>query len=77
MTFLKASGVRGLIGKNDLPRYVEEEPEIDEEADLNALFVSCDAEERTWFEFFLMTGDVSRRSCTRTGATSILASVPC
>jgi len=57
MTFLKASGVRGLIGKNDLPRYVEEEPEIDEEADLNALFASCDAEERTWFEFFLMTGE--------------------
>jgi integrase/recombinase XerD len=57
MTFLKASGVRGLIGKNDWPRYVEEEPEIYEEADLNALFAACDAEDRSWFEFFLMTGE--------------------
>src|SRR5437016_11988401 len=27
MTFLKAQGVRGLVGKNDWPRFVEEEPE--------------------------------------------------
>jgi len=28
MTFLKAQGIRGLAGKNDWPRFVEEEPEI-------------------------------------------------
>lgn len=28
MTFLKANGIRGLVGKNDRPRYTEEEPEI-------------------------------------------------
>jgi tetratricopeptide (TPR) repeat protein len=27
MTFLKANGIRGLAGKNDWPRYTEEEPE--------------------------------------------------
>ena len=27
MTFLKANGIRGLVGKNDWPRYTEEEPE--------------------------------------------------
>jgi hypothetical protein len=28
MTFLKAQSIRGLVGKNDWPRYTEEEPEI-------------------------------------------------
>ena len=28
MAFLKAQGVRGLVGKNDWPRFTEEEPEI-------------------------------------------------
>jgi integrase/recombinase XerD len=28
MTFLKAQGIRGLVGKNDWPRFTEEEPEI-------------------------------------------------
>jgi integrase/recombinase XerD len=56
MTFLKAQGVRGLIGKNDWPRFVEEEPEVYEREETQALFTACDAEERLWFEFFLMTG---------------------
>jgi integrase/recombinase XerD len=56
MTFLKANGIRGLVGKNDWPRYTEEEPEIYEPEDLGKLFAACDAEERLWFEFFLMTG---------------------
>ncbi len=56
MSFLKAQGVRGLVGKNDWPRFVEEEPEIYEKEELNALFAACDADERLWFEFFLMTG---------------------
>jgi len=28
MSFLKTNGIRGLVGKNDWPRYVEDEPEI-------------------------------------------------
>jgi len=28
MTFLKAHGIRGLVGKNDWPRYTEEEPAL-------------------------------------------------
>ena len=56
MTFLKANGIRGLVGKNDWPRFVEEEPEVYEKEELKKLFAACDAEERLWFEFFLMTG---------------------
>jgi integrase/recombinase XerD len=56
MTFLKAQGIRGLVGKNDWPRFVEEEPEVYEREELDKLFKACTAEERMWFEFFLMTG---------------------
>jgi len=56
MAFLKAQGIRGLAGKNDWPRYTEEEPEIYEEKELDKLFAACDAEERLWYQFFLMTG---------------------
>jgi integrase/recombinase XerD len=56
MTFLKANGIRGLVGKNDWPRYTEEEPEMYEEEELGKLFKACDSEERLWYEFFLMTG---------------------
>jgi hypothetical protein len=34
MAFLKANGIRGIVGKNDWPRYTEEEPEIYEKAEL-------------------------------------------
>jgi integrase/recombinase XerD len=56
MSFLKANGIRGLVKKNDWPRYTEEEPEMYEPAELDQLFKACDAEERLWYEFFLMTG---------------------
>jgi len=56
MSFLKAQGIRGLVGKTDWPRYTEPEPEIYENEDIEALFKACDEEERLWFEFFLMTG---------------------
>ena len=56
MTFLKAQGIRGLAGKNDWPRFTEEEPEIYEKEELDKLFEKCDAQERLWYEFFLMTG---------------------
>jgi len=56
MTFLKANGIRGLVGKNDWPRYTEEEPEMYEQDELDKLFKAGDADERLWYEFFLMTG---------------------
>lgn len=56
MTFLKANGIRGLVGKNDWPRYTEEEPEMYEQEELDKLFQACTEEERLWYEFFLMTG---------------------
>lgn len=46
MTFLKANGIRGLVGKNDWPRYTEEEPEVYEDEELDKLFAKCDPEER-------------------------------
>ena len=57
MSFLKANGIRGLVGKNDWPRFTEEEPEIYEAAELDKIFAACGAEERLWYEFFLMTGE--------------------
>ena len=56
MSFLKANGIRGLVKKNDWPRYTEEEPEIYEQDELDKLFAACNEEERLWYEFFLMTG---------------------
>jgi len=56
MKFLKANGIRGLVGKNDWPRYTEEEPEMYEQEELDKLFKACTDEERLWYEFFLMTG---------------------
>jgi integrase/recombinase XerD len=56
MTFLKLQGIRGLVDKNDWPRFVEEEPEVYEREELDQLFKACNAEERLWYEFFLMTG---------------------
>ena len=56
MSFFKANGIRGLVKKTDWPRYTEEEPEIYEQEELAKLFAACDAEERLWYEFFLMTG---------------------
>ncbi|MFZ0941247.1 MAG: tyrosine-type recombinase/integrase, partial [Candidatus Sulfotelmatobacter sp.] len=56
MSFLKANGIRGLVGKNDWPRYTEEEPEIYDQEELDTLFKACDDQERLWFKFFLMTG---------------------
>jgi integrase/recombinase XerD len=56
MSFLKANGIRGMVGKNDWPRYTEEEPEVYEQEELDTLFKACDDQERLWFEFFLMTG---------------------
>ena len=55
MSFLKSQGIRGLVQKNDWPRYTEEEPEIYEREELEQLFAACDEDEH-WFQFFLTTG---------------------
>jgi hypothetical protein len=34
MAFLRANGIRRLVGKNDWPRYTEEEPEMYEKEEL-------------------------------------------
>jgi integrase/recombinase XerD len=57
MSFLKWAGSTGIVGKNDWPRYVDEVPEIFEDDELEALFAACTNEQRTWYEFFLMTGE--------------------
>ena len=56
MSFLKAQGVHGLMKKGDWPEFTQEEPEVYEREELDKLFAVCDAEEKLWFEFFLMTG---------------------
>ncbi len=45
MTFLKWAGIRGLVKKNDWPKYTEEEPEIYEREELRTLS-GLSAEER-------------------------------
>ncbi len=56
VSFLKSRGIHGLVKKTDWPRYTEEEPEVYEREDLDALFAACDADELLGYEFFLMTG---------------------
>jgi len=48
MAFLKAQGVGGLVGKNDWPRFTEEEPENYEQEEVRKLFAVCDAGKRLW-----------------------------
>jgi integrase/recombinase XerD len=57
MSFLKANGISKLVKKNDWPQFVEEEPEIYEQDELDQLFKACDEEELVWFSFYLMTGE--------------------
>jgi integrase len=56
MSFFKAQGISAGVKKNDWPSYVEETPETYEKAELDVLFAACDAQEKLYFEFFLMTG---------------------
>ncbi len=56
MSFLKAQGISGIVKRGDWPKYTEEEPEAYDKSELDKLFAACDAEERLWFTFFLMTG---------------------
>jgi integrase/recombinase XerD len=57
MGFLKAQGLpRGFVKAGDWPKFVQSEPEVYEQEELNALYAVCDAEERLWWDFFRMTG---------------------
>jgi integrase/recombinase XerD len=56
MIFLTAQDIRGLLRRNDRPKFTEEEAEIYEQEDLNKLLAVCDKKERLWYRFFLMTG---------------------
>jgi integrase/recombinase XerD len=56
MLFLKAHGIRGIVGKNDWPKFVEEEPEVYEKEELETLFAACTPEERLLFQFYQQTG---------------------
>ena len=55
VAFLRANKIK-VHENGDAPKFVEEEPEVYEKEDLEKFFAVCDAEERLWFEFFLMTG---------------------
>ena len=54
--FLKAHKIK-VHDKGDAPRFVEEGTRSLRQEDLKKFFAACDAEERLWFEFFLMTGE--------------------
>jgi len=56
LLFLKAQGIRGIVNKNDWPKFVEEEPEIYEKEDLEKLFAACTPDERLLFQFYQQTG---------------------
>ena len=55
VAFLKAQKIK-VHERGDAPKFVDEEPEVYERLDLEKFFAACDADEKLWFEFFLMTG---------------------
>jgi integrase/recombinase XerD len=56
MMLLMAHDISKIVRKADWPVYTEQDPEIYEQQELNALLAACNDQERIWFEFFLMTG---------------------
>lgn len=56
LTFLQAQGVPKLIGKNDHPRFIEQEVSIYEEEELSKLHTVCSPYHSTLYDFFLMSG---------------------
>jgi integrase/recombinase XerD len=56
MSFLKSQGVKGLAKKEDWPKFVETEPEVYEQEELDPFFAACESTEGMLFRFFLMTG---------------------
>ena len=56
ISFLKWAGREKIVRKGDWPSYVEEEPEIYEQDELDKFFAACTPEESTLFRFFLYSG---------------------
>lgn len=56
LTFLQAQGVPKLIGKNDHPRFVDQEVEIYEDDELSKLHAVCLPYHSALYDFFLMSG---------------------
>jgi integrase/recombinase XerD len=56
LTFLQAQGVPKLIGKNDHPRFVDQEVEIYEDDQLSKLHAFCSLYHSTLYDFSLMSG---------------------
>ncbi|MEI9978964.1 MAG: hypothetical protein WDN23_08145 [Edaphobacter sp.] len=56
LTFLQAQGVPKLTGKNDHPRFIEQEVSIYEEEDLSKLHAVCSPYHSTLYDFLLMSG---------------------
>lgn len=56
MSFLKVHKMTSVATKRDWPRYTEEQPEVYEREELDALRKLCRGEESIWWEFFLKTG---------------------
>jgi len=56
LTFLQAQGMPKLIGKNDHPRFIEQEVNIYEDDELSKLHAICSPYHSTLYDFFLMTG---------------------
>jgi integrase/recombinase XerD len=55
MSFLKQNKITGLVGKNDWPKFTEEEVETYTDEQLDKFFASCTETEKLWFKFFLTT----------------------
>lgn len=55
MTFLKWSKVKIELGKNDWPKYTEEEVETYTQDELDKFFAACTETENLWFRFFYGT----------------------
>jgi integrase/recombinase XerD len=56
LTFLQVQGVPKLIGKNDHPRFIEQEVAIYEDDELSTLHAVCSPYHSTLYDFFLMSG---------------------
>jgi len=56
LTFLQAQGMPKLIGKNDHPRFIEQEVDIYEDEELSQLHAVCSPYHSTLYDFFLMSG---------------------
>ena len=56
LTFLQAQGMPKLIGKNDHPRFIEQEVNIYEDDELSKLHAICSPYHSTLCDFFLMSG---------------------